>query len=68
MNALIFGHAAAILLILAGGEMITSPTAAHVQSVEAGTCSAIDGDTLRCGRERVRLLGSNAAEMRKFCT
>lgn len=26
-------------------------------------CRAIDGDTLRCGRERVRLIGVYAAEM-----
>lgn len=26
-------------------------------------CTATDGDTLRCGRERVRLLGIDAAEL-----
>ena len=26
-------------------------------------CKAVDGDTLRCGRERVRLLGIDAPEM-----
>jgi endonuclease YncB( thermonuclease family) len=26
-------------------------------------CSAIDGDTLRCGRERVRIEGINAPEL-----
>ncbi len=67
MNALIFGHAGAMLLILAGGEMLTSTTAARALSVEAGTCSAIDGDTLRCGRERVRLLGIDAAERSGHC-
>ena len=67
MNALLFGHAGAILLVLAGGEMLTSPTAARALSLEAGTCRAIDGDTLRCGRERVRLLGIDAAERRGHC-
>ena len=67
MNALIFGHAGAMLLILAGGEMLASTTAAPALSLEAGTCSAIDGDTLRCGRERVRLLGIDAAERSGHC-
>jgi len=28
-------------------------------------CSAIDGDTLRCGRERVRIEGINAPELKE---
>ncbi|TGX38325.1 thermonuclease family protein [Sphingomonas naasensis] len=30
-------------------------------------CRVVDGDTLRCGRERVRLLGIDAAEMPGHC-
>lgn len=28
---------------------------------------AIDGDTLRCGRERIRLLGTDAPELPGHC-
>ncbi len=30
-------------------------------------CVAVDGDTLRCGRERVRLLGIDAPELPGHC-
>lgn len=30
-------------------------------------CEAVDGDTLRCGRERVRVVGLDAPEMRARC-
>jgi endonuclease YncB( thermonuclease family) len=30
-------------------------------------CTATDGDTLRCGDERVRVVGLDAAEMRAAC-
>lgn len=33
----------------------------------APTCVAVDGDTLRCGRERVRLLGIDAPELPGHC-
>ena len=67
MNFLMFGHAGAMLFILAGGEMMTSPAAATAQPLAAGACRAIDGDTLRCGGERVRLLGIDAAEKKGHC-
>jgi micrococcal nuclease len=31
------------------------------------TCTVVDGDTLRCGRERVRLLGIDAPELPGHC-
>lgn len=33
----------------------------------ATMCTAIDGDTLRCGSERIRLLGIDAPELRGHC-
>ena len=67
MNGLTFGHAGAILLVLAGGEMMTTPTVDRAILIEPGACRAIDGDTLRCGQIRVRLLGIDAAEMKGHC-
>ena len=64
MKGLMFGYAGAMLLVLGGGELLARPPA---QLVEAGACRAIDGDTLRCGRTRVRLLGIDAAETSGHC-
>lgn len=36
-------------------------------SAPAGACRAVDGDTLRCGRERIRLLGIDAPELPGHC-
>lgn len=33
----------------------------------AARCEAIDGDTLRCGRERIRLIGIDTAELAGHC-
>ncbi len=30
-------------------------------------CAAIDGDTIRCGRERIRLIGIDAPELAGHC-
>ncbi|MDK2768089.1 MAG: thermonuclease family protein [Sphingomonas sp.] len=35
--------------------------------VPPGGCVAVDGDTLRCGSERVRLLGIDAPELPGHC-
>lgn len=35
--------------------------------IAAITCTAIDGDTIRCGSERIRLLGIDAPEFRGHC-
>ena len=41
--------------------------AALASPTQATSCVAVDGDTLRCGRERVRLLGIDAPEMPGHC-
>lgn len=38
-------------------------TAGHAR----GICRAVDGDTLRCGQERIRLIGIDAPEMPGHC-
>ncbi len=38
------------------------------QAIEArGRCRAVDGDTLRCGHERIRLIGIDAPELPGHC-
>lgn len=48
-------------LLLALFAMAAMPDAAPTQ------CTVVDGDTLRCGRERVRLLGIDAPELPGHC-
>lgn len=61
------------ILIVAVGVMLAievAPKAIPFSPKEAGrpaTCRAIDGDTLRCGSERIRLLGIDAAELPGHC-
>jgi len=46
------------------------PTAPHPDPRAApvlAACRVVDGDTLRCGRERIRLLGIDAPEMPGHC-
>lgn len=50
----------AVIACLAG----CSPLPAAEPLVEA-TCSVTDGDTIRCGNERIRLLGIDAPELRR---
>lgn len=48
-------------LLIAMLAMIAPAAAPAVQ------CTVVDGDTLRCGRERVRLLGIDAPELPGHC-
>lgn len=47
------------------GLSMASPGAPHSESGSA--CRVVDGDTLRCGSERVRLLGIDAPELPGHC-
>ena len=39
----------------------------HIQPAVTTACNAIDGDTLRCGAARIRLIGIDAAELPGHC-
>lgn len=41
--------------------------AATGASPTTGPCRAVDGDTLRCGKERIRLIGIDAPELPGHC-
>lgn len=45
-------------LALLAGLLLAGPAAA-----QGARCRAVDGDTLRCGRERVRVVGLDAPEL-----
>lgn len=47
--------------------LMLMPIASDVSPGRLRDCRAVDGDTLRCGRERVRLLGIDAPEMPGHC-
>lgn len=54
-----FRHSRAMLLALACAACAPLPEPAPI----AGSCSITDGDTIRCGEERIRLLGIDAPEL-----
>lgn len=56
---------AAIASILVG--LAPSLLNANATAARGGTCRVVDGDTLRCGTERVRLLGIDAPELPGHC-
>lgn len=66
VNSSVVAYAGTMLLMLGGGEMVARPTSRSTV-VDVTGCYAIDGDTLRCGRTRVRLLGIDAAEKPGHC-
>ena len=49
------------------GLIAISLLASPVPASAAERCTVVDGDTLRCGSERVRLLGIDAPEMPGHC-
>lgn len=62
------------IAILSGAAIVTAVTvaprlSASLQSHEyaSGQCRAVDGDTLRCGTERIRLLEIDSPEMPGHC-
>lgn len=59
-------YAAMHLLAVALLAFLLMPTAPASAQVRA-SCRAIDGDSLVCGRERVRIMGLDAPELRGRC-
>lgn len=53
-----------ILLVLALGACSPSPLPPEEP---LGSCTVSDGDTIRCGEERIRLLGIDAPELPGHC-
>lgn len=51
-----------LLILLAGPPPEPARDGAPLRN-----CRAVDGDTLRCGRERIRLLGIDAPELPGHC-
>lgn len=48
--------------------MLPAPSPEPIRdAVPLRNCRAVDGDTLRCGRERIRLLGIDAPELPGHC-
>lgn len=57
-----------VATVLAASIPFSTPSLAQsARTLPAGTCRAIDGDTLRCGSLRIRLLGIDAAELAGHC-
>ena len=51
-----------------GSLLIAGGVAAAARYAEPlGRCAVTDGDTIRCGRERIRLLGIDAPELPDHC-
>lgn len=53
-----------LFLLLLAGPSLPEPVRGDAP---LRNCRAVDGDTLRCGRERIRLLGIDAPEMPGHC-
>lgn len=53
------------MILLAGATVIAAWL--HWQPAPLQMCRAVDGDTIRCGEQRVRLVGLDAPELRARC-
>ncbi len=53
------------MILLAGATVIAAWL--HWQPGPLQMCRAVDGDTIRCGEQRVRLVGLDAPELRARC-
>lgn len=53
------------MILLAGATVVAAWL--HWQPGPLQMCRAVDGDTIRCGEQRVRLVGLDAPELRARC-
>lgn len=68
LPASILGGAAAIGLLVGAAPKLTAGDAVGAAYAEPlSVCSVTDGDTIRCGDERIRLLAIDAPEMPGHC-
>ena len=67
MNTLQTLAAEALTTLLLATPLACQSTEPLPQSATIGPCKVIDGDTLRCGEERIRLLGIDAPELPGHC-
>ena len=60
-----------VAILLAGAGYTLRPDEAHSNADGTGQpisgCKVTDGDTIRCGDERIRLLGIDAPELKGHC-
>jgi endonuclease YncB( thermonuclease family) len=54
-------------VLLLGGALAAALFAQWRPAGPLATCRAVDGDTLRCGAERVRIVGLDTPEMQGRC-
>lgn len=65
----LFAAALGFVLVLDRQGSLSSPQAAFKPQrvMRLHDCRALDGDTLRCGNNRIRLIGIDAAELAGHC-
>ena len=67
-KAALIAEFTAIAALMGGGTIWTALSFAQgAQSHTATNCSVTDGDTIRCGGERIRLIGIDAPELPGHC-
>ncbi len=54
-------------LVLVGLSAACAPAATPLPAISAEVCHAIDGDTIQCGRQRVRILNIDTPELHGQC-